>query len=208
MNDTGVQISPYDHKQSLHLCKESILHCQWGSEHSNICFWKIQHLVFLSQMTELKSVDYLQIFLSPPKLFIFLYLLEFLSCPVTLYTSMNSAHSVFSCLFFHQVLPIFCPSVTFCAVSLVWKKNQCTLLSWNCIYDLNRWLQFNFVVWPYHSLWLHFSSFQFFPPMQEYCSRFLPLTSHKDTYIKFLWEIFYCVVIFRPWFCYSTLSFR
>lgn len=122
MNDTGVQISPYDHKQSLHLCKESILHCQWGSEHSNICFWKIQHLVFLSQMTELKSVDYLQIFLSPPKLFIFLYLLEFLSCPVTLYTSMNSAHSVFSCLFFHQVLPIFCPSVTFCAVSLVWKK--------------------------------------------------------------------------------------
>lgn len=95
MNDTGVQISPYDHKQSLHLCKESILHCQWGSEHSNICFWKIQHLVFLSQMTELKSVDYLQIFLSPPKLFIFLYLLAFLSCPVTLYTSMNSAHSVF-----------------------------------------------------------------------------------------------------------------
>lgn len=81
--------------QSLHLCKESILHCQWGSEHSNICFWKIQHLVFLSQMTELKSVDYLQIFLSPPKLFIFLYLLAFLSCPVTLYTSMNSAHSVF-----------------------------------------------------------------------------------------------------------------
>lgn len=46
-------------------------------------------------MTELKSVDYLQIFLSPPKLFIFLYLLAFLSCPVTLYTSMNSAHSVF-----------------------------------------------------------------------------------------------------------------
>lgn len=65
------------------------------SEHSNICFWKIQHLVFLSQMTELKSVDYLQIFLSPPKLFICLYLLAFLSCPVTLYTSMNSAHSVF-----------------------------------------------------------------------------------------------------------------
>lgn len=61
----------------------------------NICFGKIQHLVFLSQMTELKSVDYLQIFLSPPKLFIFLYLLAFLSCPVTLYTSMNSAHSVF-----------------------------------------------------------------------------------------------------------------
>lgn len=50
---------------------------------------------FLSQMTELKSVDYLQIFLSPPKLFIFLYLLAFLSCPVTLCTSMNSAHSVF-----------------------------------------------------------------------------------------------------------------
>lgn len=95
MNDTGVQISPYDHKQSLHLCKESILHWQRGSEHSNICFWKIQHLVFLSQMTELKSVDYLQIFLSPPKLFIFLYLLAFLSCPVTLYTSMNSAQSVF-----------------------------------------------------------------------------------------------------------------
>lgn len=119
MNDTGVQISPYDHKQSLHLCKESILHWQRGSEHSNICFWKIQHLVFLSQMTELKSVDYLQIFLSPPKLFIFLYLLAFLSCPVTLYTSMNSAHSVF-----HVCFPIFCPSVTFCAVSLVWKKKS------------------------------------------------------------------------------------
>lgn len=100
MNDTGVQISPYDHKQSLHLCKESILHCQRGSEHSNICFWKIQHLVFLSQMTELKSVDYLQIFLSPPKLFIFLYLLAFLSCPVTLYTSMT-VHIVF----FMSVLP-------------------------------------------------------------------------------------------------------
>lgn len=60
----------------------------FASERSNI-------LCFLSQMTELKSVDYLQIFLSPPKLFIFLYLLAFLSCPVTLYTSMNSAHSVF-----------------------------------------------------------------------------------------------------------------
>lgn len=51
-------------------------------------------------MTELKSVDYLQIFLSPPKLFIFLYLLAFLSCPVTLYTSMT-VHIVF----FMSVLP-------------------------------------------------------------------------------------------------------
>lgn len=122
MNDTGVQVSPYDHKQSLHLCKESILHCQRGSEHSNICFGKILSFVFLSRMTELKSVDYLQIFLNPPKLFIFLYLLAFLSCPVILYTSMASAHSVFHFCSAILVLPIFCPSVTFSMVSFVSKK--------------------------------------------------------------------------------------
>lgn len=43
----------------------------------------------------IKSVDYLQIFLSPPKLFILFYLLTFLSCPVTLYTSKARAHRVF-----------------------------------------------------------------------------------------------------------------
>lgn len=81
--------------QTVFTCAKKVYYI--GSEGPNIhiCFGKIQHLVFLSQMTELKSVDYLQIFLSPPKLFIFLYLLAFLSCPVTLYTSMNSAHSVF-----------------------------------------------------------------------------------------------------------------
>lgn len=115
-------------------------------------------------MTELKSVDYLQIFLSPPKLFIFLYLLAFLSCPVTLYTTVVwPVHIVF----FMSVLPSG-PSHLLSVRHILRgkpslkKKNQCTLLSWNCIYDLNRWLQFNFIVWPYHSLWLPFSSFQFF----------------------------------------------